>query len=1085
MTSSENSAKTLGDIIKKKKFVIPMYQRNYKWNTSVVIKLVDDILDCYNRSKKENNIQISKSLGLLTLYKKDEKDTTYYVIDGQQRFTTLSILLSVLHTNAESNIDLEFERDKSVCKKRRKAITGECPDECPDKRLDKCLNKCTDVNRINRNKEAICNKLENNVNAGEYDKIAKFILNNVIMLCSIVNEQPVEEFMNLNAYKTAFSISDHIRANLISLNSFYKEEMSKGEYGPILARCLSKKTYKTAVAILYNNIQEKLYDVQKKDENGTYKSIYDLLKEPKEILDPDKEARINIIFRGMLDKEAQNYASGEITENFDYWIKMLQKLAYVNKLLDELKNELNSGEFHSFKQIDDYQKMTGKSFVLEVFDGICKLDEDWNSQILAKEIQKYSNVDSVLIRCLNQDSKKLANRYLEAFVYSNVNEETIKKADNESGEKIKLSQMAMDEVVDEISGCGRFVVDRYEREHREDLDMTITIPPVIDLEDRENVNFGGSLKAGEIEGGDLIKIGDLFNHNIKIPVIQRDYCMGARITGKNDFLDYLISGFEKNEKKEKGKKESLIASTILISISKDGSIYIFDGQQRTFTLYNILKYCNNKDEERKSYSFIGRTEENANDTGNCGSPYSKQAVDNLNKILEQKIEENKDDFASYIKDNVKLKVKIVESVSGAEQFFMDINGGVALEKYEIFKAMLCNRLAVLDGFDGLDVIRNIENEWLDFFYKYRRDYLGSKDIQKDESDIEELLEIRFIEFVCRFVYQMNHLGAKYEDIWIKNGDEFSKLNDSTYGNENIIKDSTLSRPKSFDEIGSKGEMVTGLSYIDVLDVQDFEMIRSVLNEITKIDNTSNDEIPDISLEEKKIATNSTDGSVTICGLKQEGTKQDVLKNKGYYIKRFIWSLVDENRRILKNYYRYENDERIIEKIYDHDQIMRDILLSILKKDVQGDVRGYVQGDVQGYVYVYPYQINEKKCNIIYCGYRHNEDNGYKTLNVGKREVEYNCIKEIPAYYYNEIDKKINNDSEQIVRLRYLQDKSGQQKDNYKFALVKNKVKNQIEYEDKTNSNICLANNFLDNVECINRTEAYCITYIERYITKQR
>lgn len=1071
MNSSDNSAKTLGDIIDKKRFVIPMYQRNYKWNTSVAIKLVDDILDYYNCSKKENNPQISKSLGLLTLYKENEK---YYVIDGQQRFTTLSILLSVLNTKAESNIDLEFERDKLVCKKRRKAITGECLDEC------------TDVNRINRNKNAICNELNKyKVDAKEYGDIAKFVLEHVIMLCSIVNEQPVEEFMNLNAYKTAFSISDHIRANLISLNSFYKEEMSKGEYGPILARCLSKKTYKTAVAILYNNIQEKLYDVPQKDENGTYKSIYDLLKEPKEILDPDKEARINIIFRGMLDKEAQNYASGEITENFDYWIKMLQKLAYVNKLLDELKNELDSGEFHSFKQIDDYQKMTGKSFVLEVFDGICRLDENWNSQILAKEIQKYSNVDSVLIRCLNQNSKKLANRYLEAFVYSNINEETIKKADNESGEKIKLSQMAMDEVVDEISGCGRFVVDRYEREHREDLDTTITIPPVIDLEDRENVNFGGSFEdeEDEIEGGDLIKIGNLFKYDIKIPVIQRDYCMGARITGKNDFLDYLISGFEKNEKKEKKeKKESLIASTILISISKDGSIYIFDGQQRTFTLYNILKYCNA--ENIKSYSFIGRTEENANNTDNCGSPYSKQAVVNLNEILKDKIKENvdKDNFAKYIKENVKLKVKIVESVSGAEQFFMDINGGVALEKYEIFKAMLCNRLAALDGFDGLDVIRNIENEWLDFFYKYRRDYLGSSKIQNDESDIEELLEIRFIEFICRFVYQMNHWGAKYEDIYIKNGDGgFSKQDDSTYGK--IIKDSTLSRPKSFDEIGSKGEMVTGLSYIDALDVQDFEMIRSVLNEITNIDNTSNDKIPGISLEKKKIDTNSTGGYVMICGLEQKGTKQEVLDNKGYYIKRFIWSLIDENRRLLKKYYRYENDESIIEKIYDHDQIMRDILLSILEKDIQG----YVQEDVQGYVQgdVYPYQINEKKCNIIYCGYRHNEDHGDETWNVGKREVEYNCIKEIPAYYYNEIDKKINNDSQQIVRLRYLQDKSGQQKDNYKFALVKDKVKNQIEYEDKTNSNICLANNFSDNVECQNRTEAYCITYIDSYISQNK
>lgn len=212
----------------------------------------------------------------------------------------------------------------------------------------------------------------------------------------------------------------------------------------------------------------------------------------------------------------------------------------------------------------------------------------------------------------------------------------------------------------------------------------------------------------------------------------------------------------------------------------------------------------------------------------------------------------------------------------------------------------------------------------------------------------------------------------------------------------------------------------------------------------------------------------------ICGLEQKGTKQDVLENKGAYIKRFIWSLVDENRRILKKYYRYENDESIIEKIYDHDQIMRDILLSILKE--------HVQGDVQGDVYVYPYQINNEKDNIIYCGYRHNAENeGKDTTKIGKRVVTYNCIKEIPAYYCNEI----NNVSGEIVRLRYLQDVADLMKKSYVFALVKDKVKNQIEYEDKTNSNICLANNFSDNVECTNRTEAYCITYIDRYISQNK
>ena len=108
-------------------------------------------------------------------------------------------------------------------------------------------------------------------------KVANYVLNKVIMLCSTVTSLPVEEFMNLNAYKTAFSISDHIRANLIALNSFHRDELEKKNTVFILARCLSNHSYKTAVSILYNNIQEKLYEIKEKD--GKYRSIYALLND--------------------------------------------------------------------------------------------------------------------------------------------------------------------------------------------------------------------------------------------------------------------------------------------------------------------------------------------------------------------------------------------------------------------------------------------------------------------------------------------------------------------------------------------------------------------------------------------------------------------------------------------------------------------------------------------------------------------------------------------------------------------------------------------------------------------------------------
>lgn len=1012
-----NSAQALRDIIAGKKFVIPMYQRNYKWDTSVAVKLAEDIIGCYQESK--NIPQIKKSVGLLTLYngqnEQNQQNKAYYVIDGQQRFTTLTIVLAVL--GSKENIDISFERDEPGCPKRHNAI------------LEECKIECTDVNRINRNKTAI-NDVIKGFNADEKEEIAEFILNNVIMLCSVVRELPVGEFMNLNAYKTAFSISDHIRANLISLNSFYKEEMSSDENGAIIAGCLSKNTYKTAVAVLYNNIQEKLYHPIEVE--GKYKSIYDLLKEPKEkVIDPQMESRINIIFSGMLKEGAANYDVGEITESFDYWMKMLQKLAYVNKLLDELESELLAGEFHSFKQIDDYQKITKKSFIAEVFEEFNRLDRGWDSQTLAKEIQRYSNVNSVLIRCLNQDSKKLANRYLEAFVYSDINEETIKKADNENRKKVKLPQMSMDEVIEEIAGCGRYMIDRYEKEHREDLNTIITIPPVIDLEDRENINFGGNLEDTE-DGTDLITIGALFRHDIIIPVIQRDYCMGARIIGENDFLAYLMKGF--NDK----KNEPLIASTILISVSNnnDKKIYIFDGQQRTFTLYNILRFCNMDTADLKSYSFVGRTDRRKGDKTavECGSPYSEQAVENLNKILKERIKESeKQAFAAYIKNHVKLKVKIVNDVSGAEQFFMDINGGVALKKYEIYKAMLCARLSSSDV-ERPDIVRKIENEWLDFFYKYRENYLKVSNINTDESDEEELIEIRFIEFICRFVYRMNRFGAK-----------------------NFI--GPPEKLLSFDEIESKGEMTAKLNYINKLSKADIDEIDKIMNRIMKAagkDDSAGSAV--IELDELKLLTNSSGGMVSICRLRPEswGTEND------YYITRFIWSLADKNREILKKYYRYKDVGGLI-KIYDEDQILGDILLNVLGGCMQEDIHQYQPSD-------------DSTENVFYGGYRNRKDNG--SFGVAEMKMQGRCVKEIPAYYYN----KWNISDRKIVRLQYLQEKADAVKDAEVagFALVKNSMKHQIMFEDGEGSNICPVKN-LDGYECTNRTEAYCLAYIWDYV----
>lgn len=79
------------------KYVIPIYQRNYAWGATEVEQLIQDIYDAAKRNKTsvDNGAKpIDYFIGSLVVHLRD--DGSFETIDGQQRHTTLSILLALL-----------------------------------------------------------------------------------------------------------------------------------------------------------------------------------------------------------------------------------------------------------------------------------------------------------------------------------------------------------------------------------------------------------------------------------------------------------------------------------------------------------------------------------------------------------------------------------------------------------------------------------------------------------------------------------------------------------------------------------------------------------------------------------------------------------------------------------------------------------------------------------------------------------------------------------------------------------------------------------------------------------------------------
>ena len=91
------------------KYKIPQYQRPYKWEGDQVFQLWDDIYEAYEN--KEKNYFLGS---IITAKPRDNENSSYVdVVDGQQRLTTLTIMLCVVR-DLFPNLNANNEKDNAV-----------------------------------------------------------------------------------------------------------------------------------------------------------------------------------------------------------------------------------------------------------------------------------------------------------------------------------------------------------------------------------------------------------------------------------------------------------------------------------------------------------------------------------------------------------------------------------------------------------------------------------------------------------------------------------------------------------------------------------------------------------------------------------------------------------------------------------------------------------------------------------------------------------------------------------------------------------------------------------------------------------
>ena len=214
------------------KFFIPSYQRGYRWTEQQVKDLLNDIWEFSGKKKQEyefyclqplvvkrkdnDNVileKIKKNAQNLDDVKSMLKSCSWEVIDGQQRLTTIFIILSELGEKDGYSLEYETRNDSKEFLKN-----------IEDKKKDENI----DYYHIYQSQKTVSDWLSNIDKDKDEDKKSKFkdvLLNNVRFIWyESVDEDPIKVFTRLNIGKISLTNAELIKALFLNRSNFGEKD---------------------------------------------------------------------------------------------------------------------------------------------------------------------------------------------------------------------------------------------------------------------------------------------------------------------------------------------------------------------------------------------------------------------------------------------------------------------------------------------------------------------------------------------------------------------------------------------------------------------------------------------------------------------------------------------------------------------------------------------------------------------------------------------------------------------------------------------------------------------------------------------